>query len=99
MNFGETESRVSRPLLSKVEALKAESFYFVRHGSSIIIMSKILSKILNTENIKTGRVSRKISLFWHFSSRFVLKTTETPVFMFSLLRLFDVIIDDPYLTL
>ena len=26
---------------------------------------------------------------WHFNSRFVLKTTETPVFMFSLLRLFD----------
>ena len=60
MNFGETESRVSRPLLSKVEALKAEYFYYVRHGLSIIIMSKIPSKILNNENIKTG-VSRKIT--------------------------------------
>ena len=28
------------------------------------------------------------SSFWHFNSRFVLKTTETRVFMFSLLRLF-----------
>ena len=42
---------------------------------------------------------QKNSLFWHFNSRFVLKTTETPVFMFSLLRYFDVIVNDPYLTL
>ena len=34
------------------------------------------------------------SLFRHFNSFFVLKTKETPMFMFSLLRLFDVIIDD-----
>ena len=49
------------------------------------------------------------SSFWHFNSRFVLKTTKTPVFvcfiylcLFSLLRfsdkLSDVIVDDPYLT-
>ena len=31
---------------------------------------------------------QKNSLCWHFNSRFVLKTTETPVFMFSLLRFF-----------
>ena len=37
-------------------------------------------------------------LFWHCNSHFVLKNTETPVFMFLLLRFFDVIIDDPYLT-
>ena len=67
MNFGETESRVSRPLLSKVEALKAESFYYVRYGSSIIIMSKIPSKILNNENIKTA-VSRKIGILVHVLS-------------------------------
>ena len=29
------------------------------------------------------------SLFWHINSRFVLKTTETPVFLFSLMRFFD----------
>ena len=29
------------------------------------------------------------SLFGHFNSRFVLKTTDTPVSMFSLLRFFD----------
>ena len=40
---------------------------------------------------------------WHFNSRYVLKTTKIPVFFFSLLRffeeLFDVINDDPFLTL
>ena len=29
------------------------------------------------------------SLFWHFDSLFVMKTTETPVFMFSLRIFFD----------
>ena len=42
------------------------------------------------ENIKTGvfrgMIKFKNSLLWHFNLRFVLKTTETPVFMFSLLR-------------
>ena len=53
---------------------------------------KSSSNNLSNENIKTG-VSREIifqnSSFWHFNSRFVLKTTEAPVFMFSLLRLSD----------
>ena len=44
----------------------------------------------------------KIVCFGDFNSRFVLKTTEIPVFMPSLLRFFwltfDVLIDDPYLT-
>ena len=31
----------------------------------------------------------KNSSFWHFHSPFVLKTTETSMFMFSLLRLFN----------
>ena len=57
----------------------------------------------SSNNIKTG-VSREIMFqktvhFGHFISRFVFKTTETPVFLFSLLRLFDEllikIIDDP----
>jgi hypothetical protein len=39
----------------------AESFYYVKYGSSII-MSKIPSKILSNENKKTG-VSRKIVCF------------------------------------
>jgi hypothetical protein len=50
------------------------------------------SNNLSNENLKTG-VSREMILqnssFWHFNSNFVLKTTETLVFMFSLLRLFD----------
>ena len=76
----------------------AETFYYVKYESSIITLKK-LSKILSNENKKTG-ISRKKGLFWHVNSRFVLKTTETPVFMFSLLRLFDyltfdIIIDDP----
>ena len=53
---------------------------------------KSLSNNLRNENINTG-ISREIILqnssFWHFNSRFVLKTTETLVFMFSLLGLFD----------
>ena len=40
---------------------KAESFYCVKYGSSIIT-SKIPSKILSNENKKTG-VSRKIVCF------------------------------------
>ena len=63
-------------------------------------------------NVKNGSSfnlpkSQKISVIvenWHFNSRFVLKTTKTPVqCLFSLLRffdeLFDVIIDDPFLML
>ena len=65
----------------------AESFYCVKYGSSIIT-SKIPSKILSNEN-KKNWCFQKNSLFWHFNSHFVLKTTETPVFMFSLLRFFD----------
>ena len=53
------------------------------------------------------KVRQRISVIpenWHFNSRFVLKTAKTPVqCLFSLLRffdkLFDVIIDDPFLTL
>ena len=48
---------------------------------------KSLSNKFSNENIKTG-VSKNSS-FWHFNSCFVLKTTETLVFMFSLLKLFD----------
>ena len=41
---------------------------------------------LSNENIKTG-VSREMTFekyffFWHFNSRFVLKTTETLVYVF-----------------
>ena len=38
------------------------------------------------------KVHQRISVIpenWHFNSRFVLKTTKTPVFFFSLLRFFD----------
>ena len=59
------------------------SFYYVKYGLSII-MSKVVSKILSNENVKTG-VSREKGFFWHMNSHFGWKTTETPVFMFSLL--------------
>ena len=65
----------------------AESFYYIKYRSSIF-MSKILSEILSNEN-KNNWCFQKYSLFWHFDSRFVLKTTKTPVFMFLLLRFFD----------
>ena len=35
---------------------------------------------------------QKNSFFGHLNSRFVLKTTEAPVFMFSLLRLLDLLL-------
>ena len=44
----------------------AESFYYVKYGLSNI-MSKVPSKILITENIKTG-VSRKIGIWIHILS-------------------------------
>ena len=48
------------------------------------------------------KVRQRISVIpenWHFNSRFVLKTTKTPVFVFISEILFDIIIDDPFLTL
>ena len=58
----------------------AESFYYVKYGSSIIT-SKIPSKILSNKNKKTG-VSRK-------------RNTSVYVFITEILWLtFDVIIDD-----
>ena len=48
---------------------------------------------LSNENIKPLVFPEKLyfknSSFWHFNSRFIPKKTKTPVFMFSLLRLFD----------
>ena len=74
----------------------AESFYHVKYGLSII-RQKFRQKF---SVMKTKIWCFQLnSLFWHFNSCFVLKATETPVFMFSLLRFFDIIIDDPYLTL
>ena len=67
----------------------AESSYHVKNGSSII-MSKSLSKNLSNENKNTPEN-------WHF-----FLTTRNQ-YLFSLLRLFDeifdVIIDNPFLTL
>ena len=50
------------------------------------------------------KVHQKISVIpenWHFNSDFVLKTTKTPVFVLLKLfdELFDVINDNPFLTL
>ena len=77
-----------------------ESSYYVKYRLPII-MSKVVSKILSNENVKTG-VSKEKGFFWHMNSHFGLKTTETPVFMFSVMRIFegtfDIIFDNPYLT-
>ena len=64
----------------------AESFYNFRYGSLIV----------------TSNVSQKISVVFLLSSRQNMnqKQTiflETPVFLFLILRIFDVIIDDSYL--
>ena len=67
----------------------AQHFYNIKNGSS-----NIMSK-----NLSNGEVFPEN---WHFNSCVVLKTTKSNC-LFSLLRffdkLFDVIIDDPCLTL
>ena len=63
----------------------AESCYNVKSSN---ITSKIPLEILSNEN-KTKWCFQKNSLFWHFDSCFVLRTTETPVFIFSLLGFLD----------
>ena len=69
----------------------AESFYNVKYGLSIITskVSQKISVVKTKTLVFPEKLYFKNSSFWHFNSRFVLKTTETPVFMFSLLRLFD----------
>ena len=62
----------------------AESFYYLNYGSSIIL-SKV-SQIISVMKTKINYIS-EIVHFGIFIQEF--KTTETPVFMFSLLRLFD----------
>ena len=57
---------------------KAESFYDVKNGSSTIT-SKSSSKNLGNENKHTMSLENL-----HFDSRFVLKTTKTPVFVFTI---------------
>jgi hypothetical protein len=69
----------------------AESFYYVNYGLSIITskVRQIISVMKAETLVFPEKLYLKYSSFWHFNSHFVLKTTETPVFMFSLLRLFD----------
>ena len=54
-----------------------EFFYNVKNGS-LFIMSKSLLKNLSNENKTHSMFSEN----WHFSLRFVLMTTKTPVFYF-----------------
>ena len=93
-------SYLSKRNLSKEK--KAESFYNVKYGSSFIASENQSQSLSNKENIKTG-VSWKIVCLDILIHVFVLKTTETTVLMFSLHRFFwltfDVITDNPYLTL
>ena len=79
----------------------AESFYNLNYGSSIIT-SKVcqINSVMETERLVfPEKWYFKKGSFWHFNSCFVLKTTETPVFMLSLLIFFwltfDEIIDNP----
>ena len=60
--------------------------------SSSIISSKvrqIISVIKTQRLVIPEKWCFKNSLFWHFNSWIVLKTTETSLFMFCLQRLFD----------
>ena len=57
-----------------------------------IITSKVLQiiSVMKTETLVfPEKLHFKNSSVWQFNSSFVLKTTEKPVFLFSLLRLFD----------
>ena len=71
--------------------IKAESFYYVYYRLPIIT-SKV-RQIISVMKIETlaflEKWYLKNSSSWHLNSHFVLKTRETPVFMFSSLRLFD----------
>ena len=80
--------------LQQVRLIRVKSFYYVKYGSSIIT-SKISSKILSNENKKTG-VSRKIVCFGILIHVFCLEDNSVYVFI---AKTFDVIIDNPYLTL
>ena len=63
--------------------------FLVRQYESSFIMSKIPSKILNNENKKLVFPEKYVVCFGILIHVFVLKTTETPVFMFSLLIFFN----------
>ena len=67
----------------------------IRYKQSLFITSNMDHQLLCQKSHQKFSVMKqknccfqKNSLFWHFYSHFVLKTTETPVFMFSLLRFF-----------
>ena len=58
----------------------SESFYYVNYGSSIIT-SKV-RQIISVKKTEKRNDITKNSSYWHFNSRFVLKTSKTPVFVF-----------------
>ena len=71
---------------------KAESFYHINTGSSIITLKvcQIISVMKTWKLVFPEKWNFKNSWFWHSDLRFVLKTPpDTPVLMFSLLRLFE----------
>ena len=70
---------------------KAESFYCINYGSSIITskIRQIISVMKTQWQVFPEKWHFKDGSFWHFNSHFVLQTTETSLFMFSLLRLSD----------
>ena len=70
--------------LASKKFVLVESFSYVNYGLSIIT-SKVRQINVSNETRDTD-VSREIV---HFNSHLVLKTIKTPVFMFSLLILFD----------
>ena len=61
------------------DSAQAGVFYNVKNGSSSIT-SKILSENLSNQNKHFDDI-KKNSSFWHFYSRFVLKTAKTQVFV------------------
>ena len=82
-----SEQKEKRGSFEFIISIKLECFTTSKTDPHLLLQ-KVLKKI-SVIKANTYNDIEKNSSFWHFDSRFVLKTTETSVFMFSLLRLFD----------
>ena len=72
--------------------IKISRVFLLRQLFIVNYCVKSSSNILSNENINSvvpEKLYFKDSSFWHFNSCFILKTEETPMFMFWLLRLVD----------
>ena len=69
------------------DQMNSSKHYFLAYFMQNI--KKLKMRGPRTSNVTVKFIASPFSSFWRFNSGFVLQTTETPVFMFSLLRLFE----------